>query len=113
MEKIMMDFEVRRLDLTNFREGDNKTLSELKDVINEAEDMGANNIFIDLSADDSWIETADLVFVVNRIETDEEFELRKENTDRARKNNEAWKQRQEAEEKAEYLRLKAKFENGN
>ena len=117
MEKKQETFEVKRFDLLKFADFDlNSPLSELEEIIAEAKEQGADGFFIDLSSSEYGFDTCDLVFTQTRLETDEEFELRiqaekdiAEATERAKKQ---LQEKFEQEEKAQYLRLKAKFENG-
>lgn len=117
MEKKQETFEVKRFDLLKFADFDlNSPLSELEEIISEAKEQGADGFFIDAGAEDFYVNYCDLVFTQTRLETDEEFEYRiqaekdiAEATERAKRQ---LQEKFEQEEKAQYLRLKAKFENG-
>lgn len=117
MEKKQETFEVKRINLLEFRSDLlNSPISKLEEAISEAKEQGAEGFFIEVTAEDYCVEDCDLVFTQTRLETDEEFELRiqaekdiAEATERAKKQ---LQEKFEQEERAQYLRLKAKFENG-
>lgn len=117
MEKKQETFEVKRIDLLKFADFDlNSPLSELEEIISEAKEQGADGFFIDLSSSEYGFDTCDLVLTQTRLETDEEFEYRMQ-VERDIKQREEIAKRQlqekfEQEERAQYLRLKAKYENG-
>jgi hypothetical protein len=113
MEKLILNEEIKKVDLSDFRDCIIPTpLLNLKVILKEAEDLGATGFYFELVVGESYLEESDLIFIKSRPETDEEFEQRKA----AHERNEQWKkqlqQKFEQEEKAQYLRLKAKYENG-
>jgi len=113
MEKLLIKEVVKRIDISQYQNDIIPCpMLNLKAIIKEAEDLGATSFYFELCGSEYGIEESDLIFIKSRPETDEEFEQRKAAHERNEQVKKQLQEKYEQEEKAQYLRLKAKYENG-